>query len=198
MVNQQPVPGFNFSKFVMPRIEISKMVMPQINIAKIVMPQINISQMVMPRINISQIDVFRTVVFPHGFFESMRVLDHSSKYPLSAFMVQGAALDEYLSPDEAELLLADGATDELRWSIGERWDSFTEQQQRFIKLGFLAGLVVSIFVAVFMAQTQYPEFGQFLASAGTPATLALFVLSVVGPNLMKTKTHPINKRITRN
>ncbi|MFI8413660.1 hypothetical protein ACIGB6_14495 [Paeniglutamicibacter gangotriensis] len=227
MVNQQPVPAFNFAKIVVPEFDISrlaktmsKIVVPEFDIAqlakitvpefditqlaktmsKITVPEFDITQLAktMSKITVTNIDISRTVSFPDGFFESIRELDHSSKYPLSSFLVQGAALDEYLCPEESELLLADGAADELRWSLGELWDSFTEQQQRFIKLGFLGGLFVAIFVAIFMAQTQYQEFGQFVESAGAPAALAAFVISVVGPNLMNTKTHPINKWIRRN
>lgn len=175
MVNQQPVP----------RIDMSNIVMPKVNATQLAAAM-------------SNIDFYRTTSFPDGVFDSSRVHERSSQYLLGSIMAQGAAFNECLSPDESDLLLADGTTDELRWSFGELWDSYTGQQQRLIKLGFLGGLFVAIFMAIFMAQTLYPEFGQFVERAGAPEALASLVLTWVGPNLMTTKTHPINKRIRRN
>ncbi|PQZ93038.1 hypothetical protein CQ018_11345 [Arthrobacter sp. MYb227] len=185
MDNQHPVPRFDFAKMY-PRVDFGKMY-----------PRVDFGKMY-PRIDLSRLYFPKKDPFPDGFFKSMGALDDSSKYPLGSLMAQGAAFEECLSQSEADFVLASGEAVEVRWSAGELWESLTAQQQRLIKLGYLAFLFVSMFVAVFMAQTQYAGFAEFIEDAQIPAGVALAIVSLVGPNLMKTKTHPINKRIRRN
>ncbi|KAA0977144.1 hypothetical protein FQ154_09605 [Paeniglutamicibacter gangotriensis] len=117
---------------------------------------------------------------------------------ISALIAEGTALERRLSPEELDMLLDDAEnSEETRLSLGEWWHSLTDRQQHLVKLGTLGLLFVSILVSVFMAQTEYPGFGQFLASSAIPAGLALFATSKVSPYLMNTRTHPISKKITR-